>query len=317
MVVALAPVALVAVAALAACGAGAGDGNEAGAGAGALARAGADVTSPPSPAPAVTPAGARRAPTASGGAPAVAPVPTTPPLQPARTAVAGSQGRPGYAIDLRVASEGLAAQGFAAAAADAHATFVATPVRDAVVVLDRPDGSVIGRLDPANEWGAPTVAPVLGDPAGAWIEVRLAVRPNGATGFVRRDDVSLSVTDWRVEVGIGARELVVRERGIERLRVPVAVGRPQTPTPVAEGWFRVFLHGDGAGYGRYVVALGVHSEAVQRFNGGDGEVAIHGTSAAGSIGAPTSNGCIRLDDDAITRLVDLGIPLGTPVALRP
>jgi lipoprotein-anchoring transpeptidase ErfK/SrfK len=48
------------------------------------------------------------------------------------------------------------------------------------------------------------------------------------------------------------------------------------------------------------------------FNGGDGQVGMHGTNAPSSIGRPVSNGCIRLPNDVI-RKVRAYLPLGTPI----
>jgi lipoprotein-anchoring transpeptidase ErfK/SrfK len=56
------------------------------------------------------------------------------------------------------------------------------------------------------------------------------------------------------------------------------------------------------------------SDVLQRFEGGVGQIAIHGTNRPDLIGKFVSNGCIRLNNDDITALQPLA-PVGTPVQI--
>ena len=64
-----------------------------------------------------------------------------------------------------------------------------------------------------------------------WVEVQLPVRPNGTTGWVHADQVTLRRTDVAVHVSLSERRLRVLERGAELLSTPVAIGRASSPTP--------------------------------------------------------------------------------------
>jgi lipoprotein-anchoring transpeptidase ErfK/SrfK len=50
------------------------------------------------------------------------------------------------------------------------------------------------------------------------------------------------------------------------------------------------------------------------FGGGPGQIGLHGTDDAASIGQSASHGCIRLSNDEITELATL-LPLGTPITI--
>ena len=57
------------------------------------------------------------------------------------------------------------------------------------------------------------------------------------------------------------------------------------------------------------------SETLNEFAGGNGRVAIHGTSLPSLIGTQASHGCMRMHNGDIVRLARLAAP-GTPVAIR-
>jgi len=58
-------------------------------------------------------------------------------------------------------------------------------------VYDRPGGRSVLTLGPRTDLSGPRVLLVAGSTAG-WVRVRLPVRPNTATGWVRRDQVTAS-----------------------------------------------------------------------------------------------------------------------------
>ena len=57
----------------------------------------------------------------------------------------------------------------------------------------------------------------------------------------------------------------------------------------------------------------VTATRLSEFNGGDGQIAIHGTDDEGTIGQDVSHGCVRVANDIILKLAKL--PLGTPVVI--
>ena len=101
---------------------------------------------------------------------------------------------------------------------------------------------------------------------------------------------------------------------------PVAVGTSDTPSPGGTYYLKELLrpsNPDGA-YGVYAYGLSGYSNELTSFNCGDGVIGIHGTNDPSSIGTDVSHGCIRLTNEAITRMVDeIGLPLGTPVEIDP
>lgn len=168
-----------------------------------------------------------------------------------------------------------------------------------------------------NSLGSTTVVGVIGGPADGWAEVSLPMRPNGTTGWIRTDDVDLYVVTGRIVVDLSDRELVYYENDAEVLRAPVAIGSDRSPTPTGEFFVTdsVTLTKEGTPWGPHALGLSARSEYITEFNGGDGIIAIHGTSNPASIGNNVSLGCVRLENHMITTLHGL-VPLGTPVEIR-
>ena len=56
---------------------------------------------------------------------------------------------------------------------------------------------------------------------------------------------------------------------------------------------------------------------LESFAGGNGVIGIHGTNQPELIGSSVSQGCIRMENDVIDRLVEeIGLPLGVPVEIQ-
>lgn len=193
---------------------------------------------------------------------------------------------------------------------------VATATK-AVDVLDGPGGSPVATLAAATLFGSPTTMLVVGGQPG-WLQVSLPVEPNGQTGWVTADSVSLAKVHHRVEVDIAARELVVFDRGVELLRTTVAVGSAENPTPTGAVAFVTDAlrtpSGESA-YGPFALGLSIYSETLSEFAGGEGQIGIHGTNDPTSIGQAVSHGCIRVPNAVVTQLAEI-LPLGTPVVIR-
>jgi len=139
------------------------------------------------------------------------------------------------------------------------------------------------------------------------VKVRLPSRPNGGAGWVESRRVALASTPWRITISRSGRKLALTRAGHRVLRVPVVVGKRSTPTP--KGLFAIAQatpSNPGAFVGSWVLALTAHSYALQRFDGGNGTVAIHGRGGASLVdplGSAASHGCIRLANAAIDGLV--------------
>jgi lipoprotein-anchoring transpeptidase ErfK/SrfK len=193
-----------------------------------------------------------------------------------------------------------------------------------VAVYDAP-GAAEPRLRLGNPWlvdpadastAVPQVFLVQDRSTPGWVEVLLPVRPNGSTGWVRRADVTLAPTTYRIKVELGARRVTVTDAAIVTYQGPVAVGAAATPTPTGDYYLRVLLRAPDpdTAYGPYAYGLSSHSDVLETFNGGDGEIGIHGNDDASVLGTDVTHGCVRMDNDAITALAGQ-LPLGTPVEI--
>lgn len=197
-----------------------------------------------------------------------------------------------------------------------HVTVVARPTVDTGVYAAPGDAAPSLALPARNEFGSPLALVVVDDSVPGWLEVRLPVRPNGSTGWIRSDGVEQREVDLAVHVDLAARRLVVTDGGVTVLETPVAVGAPGTPTPTGEFFVVDKLdtgRPDGP-YGPFAFGLSAHSDVLTEFAGGDGQVGLHGTADPSSIGNAASNGCVRLPNEVVVALEAL-LPLGTPVTI--
>jgi L,D-transpeptidase catalytic domain len=166
--------------------------------------------------------------------------------------------------------------------------------------------------------GVRTVLPVLGHAKSrdgwAWLHVRLPGRPNSGSGWITTGGTMPSWTWWRLSANLNARVLTVYYRGQVSRRFPAVVGKPSTPTPTGQFFIEegLALSANASG-APFALATSARSDALQEFDGGPGQIAIHGMgNLAGALGTASSHGCIRLDaiDIAwLARRVGAGVPL--------
>lgn len=151
-----------------------------------------------------------------------------------------------------------------------------------------------------------------------WVQVRLPIRPNGSRGWVPADVLRLRHTPMSVLIDLSDSRLVVRRAGRPVLAVRVGVGKDATPTPT--GRFAVaemIRTGTPGGFlGPVVFPLTGYSQTLNEYAGGNGRVAIHGTSAPELIPGRVSHGCVRVRNADVVRVAGLVRP-GTPVWIRP
>ncbi len=153
---------------------------------------------------------------------------------------------------------------------------------------------------------------------GDWLKVLLPLRPNGVTGWIRASEVTVASHDYRIEVEVGAHKLTVWKGNDVLLQDTVAVGSPRTPTALGS-FYTTGLFETGSTqpvYGPYAYPLSGYSEVLFAFGGGEGQMGIHGTNDPSSLGRSVSNGCIRMSNEAITRLAK-ELPVGVPVDVKP
>ena len=148
-----------------------------------------------------------------------------------------------------------------------------------------------------------------------WYQVRLPERPNGALGWIQASEVQLTPVDHRVEISLGERRLRVVDQNEQVLyQTNVAVGKPLTPTPTGRFYVDIWMPNPGSPYGAYLLSIAGFSDALKHFEGGRGQVAMHGWSDTSIMGTAASHGCVRMRNGDISQVASLA-PLGTPVEI--
>ena len=163
-----------------------------------------------------------------------------------------------------------------------------------------------------------TVLPVLGAAEnGSWLRVRLPGRPNGHTGWIPAVHSRTTTTEWSIEVDLSARRVDVFQQGTEVRQFPAVVGKASTPTPKGHFFVEEALSLSSAAPGApYALATSARSNVLQEFDGGPGQIALHGRAhLAGALGTAASHGCVRLGTAAIAWLARR-IGAGTPLIIH-
>ena len=199
---------------------------------------------------------------------------------------------------------------------DPNVSLVAYAKPSSVPIFPEPGSTTpSSQLSNPNNLGAPLVFLVLERQAG-WDRVQLPMRPNGASGWVRESDVTLYSDTYRLVVHLAAHTLEVVHDGQSVDREPVIDGMPQSPTPAGSFYITELLKApDPNGpYGPYAFGLAAFSDVYTEFEGGPGQIAIHGTNQPYLMGQSASHGCVRLLNASLERLVG-EVPVGTPVEI--
>jgi lipoprotein-anchoring transpeptidase ErfK/SrfK len=202
-----------------------------------------------------------------------------------------------------------------AAAARTAKLLHAAPVRNS------PGGRTVGRLAATRPLtGSPTVVPVLAAAARdgrRWLRVRLPRRPNGATGWIAADGTVIAVARWRVVVDRSQRRAAIYRAGRRARTFRVVVGALSTPTPLGHFFVAERVRQPrGSALGPWVLATSAYSDVLQEFDGGPGQIGLHGrTGLPAPLGTAASHGCVRFADGAIAWLARRAGP-GTPLVVR-
>jgi lipoprotein-anchoring transpeptidase ErfK/SrfK len=168
--------------------------------------------------------------------------------------------------------------------------------------------------------GEATTLPVLSRSIGAggvrWLQVMLPGRPDGLIGWVTQQGTRPQQTPWRIVLDLAARRVTVYNDG-RRVKVfRAVVGKPSTPTPTGQFFVEeVVQMKSGEPGGPFALALSARSNVLQEFEGGPGQIAMHGRDhLGGTLGNAESHGCIRLGTASIDWLASRIGP-GTPVTI--
>jgi peptidoglycan hydrolase-like protein with peptidoglycan-binding domain len=125
-----------------------------------------------------------------------------------------------------------------------------------------------------------------------------------AVGLDPADTYNVPTQGYRISVDTNAFTLSLTQNGKVIKTYPVAVGAPNTPTPLGSWRIIQKTMNPGGPFGTRWMKLNVPW-------GGYG---IHGTDNPSSIGTAASHGCVRMYNEDVNELYDI-VPLGTPVQI--
>jgi len=167
-----------------------------------------------------------------------------------------------------------------------------------------------------NYLGATVVLLVTGYQPG-WVQAYIPERPNESTAWIPSADVTISFVPDHIVVSLSARLLTLYHDNAPVFQTAVAPGEPSSPTPTGSFFiaYIVKLTDPGDVYGPYAMGTSAFSNTYYSFDGGPGQVGIHGTNQPWVIGSYASHGCVRLPNSAVTTLAQLVVP-GTPVEIE-
>jgi hypothetical protein len=147
-----------------------------------------------------------------------------------------------------------------------------------------------------------------------WDEIRVPMRPNGRTGWVRRNTLgSYQRTNKEIVVSRAKRRMTVYRAGRKVFQAPIGVGKPSTPTPPGHFWITESFPSQDPFYGPWAFGTSDYAHDTEFPDGSI--VGIHGTDQPSLIPGDPSHGCIRMKDGDVLRLKKL-IRIGTPVWIR-
>jgi hypothetical protein len=170
--------------------------------------------------------------------------------------------------------------------------------------------------------GEATTLPVLAT-RGDWLLVRLPGRllpgaPNGRTGWIQAAHARLWAIRWHIVVSLPERTARIFNGGRLVKTYRVVVGAPVSPTPAGQFFVEENIAEPPSFPGApYALATSARSEVFSEFDGGPGQVALHGVGGGlgGTPGTAASHGCVRFTTAAISWLAARIYP-GTPVTIN-
>lgn len=182
--------------------------------------------------------------------------------------------------------------------------------------------TVVGSVGTKTKWGGQMQLLVKSSERTVgelWLDVRVMGRPNGNHGWIRADHAALSETPFRIEVRRSSKSLRLLKAGRTVRTIKVVIGTGATPTPA--GNFAVAdklqVRNPNNFLGSWVLPITAYSDVLKTFDGGPGQVALHGRGGASlkqPLGTAASHGCVRIENSAIARIA-AAVPTGTPVEI--
>jgi L,D-transpeptidase-like protein len=186
----------------------------------------------------------------------------------------------------------------------------------------RREGTISGERPITGEATTLPVLTVRTGKRGTWLLVELPGRllpgaPNGRTGWIDALHTRLWLIRWHVVVSLGQRRARIYYGGRLVRRFVVIVGAPSTPTPQGQFFVEENIAEPPSFPGApFALATSARSDVFTEFDGGPGQVALHGIGGGlgGTLGTAESHGCVRFSTADITWLARRIEP-GTPVTI--
>jgi lipoprotein-anchoring transpeptidase ErfK/SrfK len=201
----------------------------------------------------------------------------------------------------------------------AHAAAWA-PVRRRTVARTAPGGRAIAAVARRTPEGTTNLLEIIGrarDARGVlWAKVRLAVLPNGSTGWVPRSAIGgITTVRTHLYVDLSDRTATLMRGDAMLLRAPVGIGREGAATPTGRFYIRNRLTTyRSPTYGPVAFGTSARSADLTDWPAG-GYIGIHGTDRPELLPGAVSHGCIRMRNRDVQRLAEL-MPVGTPVTVK-
>jgi len=193
-----------------------------------------------------------------------------------------------------------------------HATVIKP---GSTLVYDAPNGRVVQSMPSPMKFSLQNLNfQVLEDPGTGWLRVKLKTRPNGSEGWIQDTNLVKTSTDYSIDVDVTAHWMTVYKGTDVFLSAAVVTGTAVTPTPVGDHYITegVKEANQWGPHGIYIYGLSAHSDVLLSFDGGDGQIGIHGTNQPYLMGSAASNGCIRMTNEDIGKLIPI-LPMGVPI----
>ena len=149
-----------------------------------------------------------------------------------------------------------------------------------------------------------------------WYHIRLPVRPNGSTGWVRATDLTVGTVMYSMSIDLSDHRLDLYEAGRLKKSYPIGVGTVDNPTPPGEYYITIKMKPTKPNsiYGALAMGVSGFSDKLTNWPEG-GQLGIHGTNDPSSVGKDVSHGCIRLRNEDILDLSQY-VAYGTPVSIQ-
>lgn len=226
----------------------------------------------------------------------------------------------GLVLALVAAGLTTASPAYAGAPAPAQEVVGLLKPHGVLSALDTPDArkARIGAWRPIT--GTRTVLPVVGHATATdgveWLRVMLPGRPNGSEGWIVNRKTELTTTSWHIVVTTASRRVIVYRAGRRVKSFRAIVGKPSTPTPHGQFFVEENVRMlAGAAGAPFALATSARSNVLQEFEGGPGQIAIHGVgNIGGRPGTAVSHGCVRLANRNI-RWLAARIAPGVPITI--